>query len=87
MPITNWTLLIVNTIFFLKKTKENMFCIIYFEMDVALVEIHDGINFDEDLLNFKIYTANNTEELSHLLDKEGINQELFVPEWRCDYPL
>lgn len=73
--------------FFLEKTKENMFCIIDFEMDVALIEIHEGINSDEDLLNFKIYTANNTEELSHLLDNEGINQELFVPEWRCDYPL
>lgn len=76
-----------NYYFFLEKTKKSMFCVIDFEMDRALVERHEGINSDDDLLNLKIYTSNSLEELSTILGKERIDQSLFVPEWRCDYPL
>lgn len=73
--------------FFLEDTKEYMFCVVDFEMDKTLVELHEGISDDEELLNLKVYKVNSVEELSTLLNEEGINQELFVPEWRCDYPL
>ncbi|WP_411753109.1 hypothetical protein [Serratia sp. (in: enterobacteria)] len=76
----------INTYEFLKNAKDFKYCIVDFEMSKKLIDFNDGID-TRDTVNFKSLTANTEDQLALLFEKEEINPALFVPPWRCDYPL
>lgn len=76
----------IGTYEFLKNAKDFKYCIVDFEMPKKLIEFNDGID-TRDAVNFKSLTANTEDELVLMFKKERINPALFVPPWRCDYPL
>ncbi|HBE9083042.1 hypothetical protein [Serratia fonticola] len=70
---------------FIKKSKDFMYCVVDFEIPIRIIEFNDGVDVG-DAVNLKYFTANTEDELVSIFKKEGINPELFVPPWRCDYP-
>lgn len=70
---------------FIKKSKDFMYCVVDFEIPIRIIEFNDGFDVG-DAVNLKYFTANTEDELVSIFKKEGINPELFVPPWRCDYP-
>ncbi|NXZ89504.1 hypothetical protein HZI30_21460 [Serratia fonticola] len=70
---------------FIKKSKDFMYCVVDFEIPIRIIEFNDGVDIG-DAVNLKYFTANTEDELVSIFKKEGINPELFVPPWRCDYP-
>lgn len=70
---------------FIKKSKDFMYCVVDFEIPIRIIEFNDGVDVG-DAVNLKYFTANTEDELVSIFKKEGINPELFVPPWCCDYP-
>ncbi|OCJ45437.1 MULTISPECIES: hypothetical protein [Serratia] len=70
---------------FIKKSKDFMYCVVDFEIPIRIIEFNDGFDVG-DAVNLKYFTADTEDELVSIFKKEGINPELFVPPWRCDYP-
>ncbi|GKX52724.1 hypothetical protein [Budvicia aquatica] len=76
----------VNYYDFLKKTKEHKYCIVDIEIAKDILQRSENIQYD-DVISMKYYPADSKEELVKIIDKLKVNQEDFVPEWKCDYPL
>jgi hypothetical protein len=71
---------------FLKESNGYKYCIVDFEMPKSLIEFNDGLDSD-NAVNLKCFTVNTDDELVSIFKQEGINPALFVPPWRCDYPI
>ncbi|MBE0152797.1 MULTISPECIES: hypothetical protein [Serratia] len=71
---------------FLRSSKDFKYCVVDFEIPKNLIEFNDGLDSD-NTINLKCLTANTEEELDSIFKQEGINPALFVPPWRCNYPI
>ncbi|HBE9083040.1 hypothetical protein [Serratia fonticola] len=76
----------VDTYEFITESKDFKYCVVDFEIPKKEIDFNDGLDSD-NAVNLKCLTANTEEELSLIFKQEGINPALFVPPWRCDYPI
>ncbi|GGX41013.1 hypothetical protein [Saccharospirillum salsuginis] len=71
---------------FLKSSLEHKYCIVDFEVDKKVLEVSDGVN-ENDLINVNHWSASSDEDLFRQLKSMGIDMALFVPDWKCEFPL
>jgi hypothetical protein len=64
------------------------YCVLAFEIhrNIVLNSPENGIGAS-DLEEIFCEGANSIEEVYSLLKKQGIRPDLFVPAWRCEFPL
>ncbi|MBD2767985.1 hypothetical protein IC235_08775 [Hymenobacter sp. BT664] len=67
------------------------YCLLAFEMSRKIFEdlqIYDSdLEIDEDISINYLQGFNTEEELYKLCDQLAVAPEMFVPPWRCNYPL
>lgn len=67
-------------------TPKAKFSYIEFEMTKRVLEFNDGID-DRDAIIQISQTFENEQNLKIFLENRRIDVALFLPFWRCDYPL
>jgi hypothetical protein len=71
---------------FINTSKPFRYCSIIFTIPTETIEISDGID-DRDITITELKQFNSEEDIHTYLYKKNIDPALFVPPWRCDYPL
>lgn len=71
---------------FLEDSKSSKFVFIEFTVPVQILETRDSFGASDTTIT-KLKKMETEDEINAFLELNGINPELFVPPWACDYPI